>query len=496
VSSKLRTVVIWFVLLGALFGLMFALRPAAGPDHVLTVQAFEDEAVAGHVAAIEVGDDALVVTPSDGSEAYRVVGYVDEDWLWDLPKSGIRVTYAEKSWSFASLAVTLVPLALLLAALVYFVRRSRAGTSSIMEVRKSRARRLAPGTETLRFSDVGGAAEAKERLRDVVDFLQHPKRWTDAGVRPPRGVLLEGPPGCGKTLLARAVAGEAGVPVFVVSASEFVEMFVGVGAARIRDLFETAVKAAPAVIFIDELDAVGRRRGSGIGAGHDEREQTLNQLLVNLDGFERNPRVVVIAATNRADVLDRALLRPGRFDLRIPVMPLGDAERRETLAIHTRGKQLGPDVSLPALAARTAGWSGADLEHLANEATMAAMRRTRGQAGAPVATQADFEKVLDARDARERRFDRLDQMVLESASQLAQPTGPVVVHLTLLDGTDLEGTLIWADATFLKLLPTGGEARIVPKRQVRALRALAGTGDVDVGEAVGDVWANRTPDLA
>ncbi len=456
-SSRARTALIWALLLGVLGGLVVLLDPGAGGE----------------------------------------------------PETYAQGAFEEDRGGAGTWIVTLVPIVLLLAAIVYFVRRTRTGASSVLEIRRSRARRVKPGAETLTFADIGGAAEAKERLGDIVDYLRAPESWVAAGVRLPRGVLLEGPPGCGKTLLARAVAGEAKVPVFVVSASEFVEMFVGVGAARIRDLFETALKAAPAVIFIDELDAVGRRRGSGIGAGHDEREQTLNQLLVSLDGFERNHRVVVLAATNRSDVLDRALLRPGRFDVRIAVPPLGEEERAATLAIHTRGKPLGPDVSLATLAQRTAGWSGAELEHLTNEAALAAVRRVRAvrlggvasKAGAappeePLCIASDFERVLADRAKAERKFDRLDQLLLESASQLAQPGGPTEVRVHLADEEPFDGTLLWADATFLKIELSDGRTRLVPKRGVRSLEARAGTAAVAAGERVIDRWANRAPDVA
>src|SRR5262249_32697902 len=247
------------------------------------------------------------------------------------------------------------------------LRRAGGGTASALELRKSRARVVAeaPGVT---FASVGGCAEAKAELADLVAFLKDPEPWERAGVRLPRGALLGGPPGCGKTLLARAVAGETSARFLYVSASEFVEMFVGVGASRMRDTFELAAKHAPAILFIDELDAIGRRRGSGVGLVNDEREHTLNQLLVSLDGFDRGARVVVIAATTRSDVLDAALWRAGRFDRRIAVPPLSAEARREVLAIHTAGKPLAGDVSLDDLAARAEGMSGADLEGLVNEA--------------------------------------------------------------------------------------------------------------------------------
>ncbi len=493
--ARFRVVAIWLLLVCAFLALTFALDDdlparAEGRDVLLA------DAAGGRISEVRVSEEAVVVTLTNG-EAYTLLGYLDDTAYDALTTADVSIAY-DSGGGLAGMVTWVVPVVLVLAFLFFFLRRMQqgAGGGNLFAMRRSTARLVKPGAETLRFTDVGGAAEAKERLGDVVDYLKNPKRWTDGGVRIPRGVLLEGPPGCGKTLLARAVAGEAGVPVFVVSASEFVEMFVGVGAARIRDLFDTAAKNAPAVVFIDELDAVGRRRGSGVGASHDEREQTLNQLLVNLDGFEKVPRVVVIAATNRLDVLDSALLRPGRFDVRVSIPPPDEEARREILRVHLRGKPVSAEVSVDDLAARTAGLTGADLEHLCNEAAIAAVRRARG--GAPLSSEvADFDAVLARRAAQTAAFDRVDQLLLESASQLARPVGPTHVHLTLLDDAVLEGALLWADATFLKIrLGDGLTTRIVPKAQIKGLHALSGTGEVAGDEAVGDAWAGRQASLA
>jgi cell division protease FtsH len=261
-------------------------------------------------------------------------------------------------------------------------RQARTGVSQAFDFTRARARLFgAEGhpKEKITFRDVAGLREAKEELKEVVDFLKNPKKFLQMGARIPRGVLLMGPPGCGKTLLARAVAGEANVPFFHISGSEFVELFVGVGAGRVRDLFSTAKKNAPCIVFIDELDAVGRHRGAGIGGGHDEREQTLNQILVEMDGFERNTNVIVVSATNRPDILDPALLRPGRFDRRV-VLDLPDMpEREEILRIHCRGKPLALNINLREIAERTPGFSGADLANLVNEAAILAARRNKTQ---------------------------------------------------------------------------------------------------------------------
>ena len=261
-----------------------------------------------------------------------------------------------------------------LAVLYYFMFRSQGGGNSVMNFGKSRARTQMDPGKKVTFADVAGADEEKEELREVVEFMRSPKRFTEMGARIPKGVLLVGPPGTGKTLLAKAVAGEAGAPFFSISGSDFVEMFVGVGASRVRDLFSTAKKCAPAVVFIDEIDAVGRQRGAGLGGGHDERDQTLNQLLVEMDGFAINEGIIVLAATNRPDILDPALLRPGRFDRQITVNYPDVKGREEILKVHAKGKPLAEDVSLAVLAKRTSGFTGADLENVLNEAAILAAR--------------------------------------------------------------------------------------------------------------------------
>ncbi|MDD6284418.1 MAG: ATP-dependent zinc metalloprotease FtsH [Firmicutes bacterium] len=263
-------------------------------------------------------------------------------------------------------------------ALFYFMYRRMGkmmGNDSTMSFGKAKARKLTEDKRKTTFADVAGADEEKRELEEIVEFLKNPKRFNEMGARIPKGVLMVGPPGTGKTLLARAVAGEAGVPFFSMSGSDFVEMFVGVGASRVRDLFDQAKKAAPAIIFIDEIDAVGRQRGTGLGGGHDEREQTLNQLLVEMDGFGANEGVIIIAATNRPDVLDKALLRPGRFDRQITVNYPDVKGREEILKVHSRGKPLGPDVNLKTIAKSTSGFTGADLENLLNEAALLAVRQ-------------------------------------------------------------------------------------------------------------------------
>ena len=269
----------------------------------------------------------------------------------------------------------LLPLGLFLAFWIFLMNQSQGGGSKVMSFGKSRAKRMSPDSPKVSFRDVAGADEAVEELHEIKEFLENPKKFQALGARIPKGVLLYGPPGTGKTLLARAVAGEAGVPFFSISGSDFVEMFVGVGASRVRDLFEQAKQASPCIVFIDEIDAVGRHRGAGLGGGHDEREQTLNQLLVEMDGFELKDNVILIAATNRPDILDPALLRPGRFDRQIVVDRPDRSGRRRILEVHTKGKPLASGIDLDALAAGTPGFTGADLANLVNEAALLAARR-------------------------------------------------------------------------------------------------------------------------
>lgn len=293
---------------------------------------------------------------------------------------------------WTSLLINSIPIILFIGLLFYFMRQAQGQGNQAMNFGKSRARVFGGTKEKVTFTDVAGNAESKEELQEVVEFLKFPKKFRDVGAKIPKGVLLVGSPGTGKTLMARAIAGEAGVPFFSISGSEFVEMFVGVGASRVRDLFAKAKKNSPCIIFIDEIDAVGRRRGSGMGGGHDEREQTLNQILVEMDGFEQGTNVIVIAATNRADVLDPALLRPGRFDRRVNI-PLPDRRDREAiLKVHFKKKPTSKSVNLDALAAKTAGSSGADLMNIANEAAILAARRNSKSISNDDVTNA-FERV-------------------------------------------------------------------------------------------------------
>jgi cell division protease FtsH len=279
------------------------------------------------------------------------------------------------NWSWIGFLTSLLPFVLLFGFWIFLMNQVQGGGSKVMSFGKSRAKRMAPDSPKIGFKDVAGVDEAVEELHEIKEFLENPKKFQALGARIPKGVLLYGPPGTGKTLLARAVAGEAGVPFFSISGSDFVEMFVGVGASRVRDLFEQAKQAAPCIVFMDEIDAVGRHRGAGLGGGHDEREQTLNQLLVEMDGFELKDNIILIAATNRPDILDPALLRPGRFDRQIVVDRPDRIGRKKILEVHAKGKPIAPEIDLDTLAAGTPGFTGADLANLVNEAALLAARR-------------------------------------------------------------------------------------------------------------------------
>lgn len=313
---------------------------------------------------------------------------------------------------FLTLAPLIVPVLLLFGVIWYLSRQLRQGGMQAFSFGRSMARLVNPENEAQRvtFKDVAGAKEAKEELTEIVDFLKNPKKFIEIGARIPKGVLLMGAPGTGKTLLARAVAGEAGVPFFSISGSEFVEMFVGVGASRVRDLFQTAKKASPAIVFLDEIDAVGRVRGTGVGGGNDEREQTLNQILVEMDGFEPNEKVIVMAATNRPDVLDPALIRPGRFDRRVVIDLPDRKDREDILNVHAKSKPLGPDVKLSVISERTPGFSGADLANLMNEGAILAAREDRKEI-----TQYDLirsiEKVMLGPERRSHVLNRKEKEI-------------------------------------------------------------------------------------
>ncbi len=341
-------------------------------DQVVSARAEVDDLVYNITADMQNGAKVTVTTPKEGSDIIKVM----QDHNVQLDVQPVP----PPAW-WVGLLSYLIPMILLLMGLVFIMNQTQGGGNKVMQFGRSKARLMTGEEVKTTFKDVAGAEEAKEEMAEVVEFLKNPQKFVKIGAKIPRGVLLFGAPGTGKTLMAKAVAGEAGVPFFSISGSDFVEMFVGVGAARVRDLFENAKKSAPCIVFIDEIDAVGRQRGAGLGGGHDEREQTLNQLLVEMDGFSTNEGIIVMASTNRPDILDPALLRPGRFDRHI-LIDRPDVKGREAiLRVHVRDKPLGDNVNLEILAKRTPGFTGADLANMVNEAALLTARRDKDKVG-------------------------------------------------------------------------------------------------------------------
>ena len=382
-NSTVKQLLIWVLTLGCLLvGWRFvATNMAAGHDKAVSLTQFQDDADANKISEVMVDGADVTGKYKDGKETFHTtipVNYVDHTEEADLKSHGVDVTFKSQQGNmYWNALLSFAPILVLVALFMFMMRQMQSGGNKAMSFGKNRARLLSMQQKKITFKDVAGVNEAKEELREIIEFLREASKFQRLGGRIPKGVLMVGPPGTGKTLLARAVAGEANVPFFSISGSDFVEMFVGVGASRVRDLFEQGKKNAPCIIFIDEIDAVGRHRGAGLGGGHDEREQTLNQLLVEMDGFESNDGVILIAATNRPDVLDPALLRPGRFDRRVIVDRPDIRGREEILKVHSKKVPLAEDVNLPILARGTPGFTGADLANMVNEAALTAARFNR-----------------------------------------------------------------------------------------------------------------------
>jgi cell division protease FtsH len=384
-------VAVWLVIALVLFT-VFKQLDKTRPVESITYTQFMDDARGGKIKRVEVQGRNLKVTPNDGQN-YTIASPGDLWMVGDLMKYGVQVSGKpdEEPSLLMTILISWGPFLLLIGVWVYFMRQMQGGgKGGAFSFGKSKARMLDEANNTTTFADVAGCDEAKEEVKELVDFLKDPQKFQKLGGRIPRGVLLVGPPGTGKTLLAKAIAGEAKVPFFTISGSDFVEMFVGVGAARVRDMFEQAKKSAPCIIFIDEIDAVGRHRGAGLGGGNDEREQTLNQMLVEMDGFDTNLGVIVMAATNRPDILDPALLRPGRFDRQVYVTLPDIRGREQILNVHMRKVPVGQDIRADLLARGTPGFSGADLANLVNEAALFAARRN-----GRVVEMIDFERAKD-----------------------------------------------------------------------------------------------------
>jgi len=423
--NKVKTLsrnILWAILSLVLVTVFFSAFLDAGSQNVqsLTISELVQKINAGEVKSIAVNGNDLKIVLADGAKAASKKE-VESGLVETLKNYGVEAAALQKAdltvqdqsglkYWLGILIPTVLPVLVMILIFWWIFRQAKTGVNQAFSFGKINLKLFAPSKDKVTFKDVAGLKESKEELEEVVDFLKNPKKFLEIGARIPRGVLLMGPPGTGKTLMARAVAGESNVPFFHISASEFVEMFVGVGASRVRDLFSIAKKAAPSIIFIDEIDAVGRERGAGLGGGHDEREQTLNQILVEMDGFERETNVIVMAATNRPDVLDSALLRPGRFDRRV-ILDMPDIKaREEILQIHVKGKPLNKGVDLKLVAVRTPGFSGADLANLVNEAAIVAARH-----GERIVSQDDFlssiEKVILGPERRSRVISKNEKEI-------------------------------------------------------------------------------------
>ena len=413
-SSRNRSSIIYLLLVVAIIVLVvFNFQQQGTSVEPLTINEVAQQIQKGQISRIVDDDNRIRVIYEDGTEAesYKDTGTSLVEQLLQLGVStealnaeSVKIEIKPPSaWLGAATIFSYVMPFLLLGGVFWFVfRQAQGSNNAAMSFGKSRARMFSGDQPTVTFQDVAGVEEAKEELQEVVEFLREPEKFISLGARIPKGVLLVGPPGTGKTLMAKAVSGEAGVPFFSISGSEFVEMFVGVGASRVRDMFDQAKRHSPCIVFVDEIDAVGRQRGAGLGGSHDEREQTLNQMLVEMDGFDTDTNVILIAATNRPDVLDPALLRPGRFDRRV-VLDRPDMRGREAiLKVHVRGKPLAPEVDLTVLARSTPGFVGADIENLVNEAAILAARRNLKMVGQP-----EFEEAIERVIAGPERKSRL-----------------------------------------------------------------------------------------
>jgi len=411
-SKRIRNGMIYFLLVVALGAFLYIILNNQGNNVSETVSIVEIAALVrnGNVQELLVdGDEVIAITGGAqvGSRKETGVGLIEtlqNLGVTDDQMSSVDIQIeAPSGWEvYGGILLALLPILLIVVFFIFILRQAQGAGSQVFSFSKSRARMFSGDKPTVTFEDVAGNEEAKQDLEEVVEFLKEPQKFASLGARIPTGVLLVGPPGTGKTLITKAVAGEAGVPFFNISGSEFVEMFVGVGASRVRDLFEQAKKNSPCIIFIDEIDAVGRHRGAGLGGSHDEREQTLNQILVEMDGFDTDINIIIIAATNRPDILDPALLRPGRFDRRV-VMDTPDVKgRREILNVHVKGKPLATDIRLEVIAKQTPGFVGADIENLINEAAILAARRNRRSIG-----MAEFQEAIERVIAGPERRSRI-----------------------------------------------------------------------------------------
>lgn len=465
-SNVVRSFVMYGLLLIIIVGAIYFYGASKYVVHEKSYDEFVTDVTKGKVKEISI-------TPKSGASVYIIEGK-----LKDYSKTesfSVKVPYSEAvmdkvlsyadsmefkvvtnndpgSVSVLSIIVNVLPLVLLIVVTVYFFTRIASGNNKSMDFGKSTAKLNADGGK-VKFTDVAGLKEEKEEVSELIDFLKSPKKFQKLGARIPKGVLLVGPPGTGKTLLAKAVAGEANVPFYYISGSDFVELFVGVGASRVRDMFKEAKRNAPCLIFIDEIDAVGRQRGTGIGGGHDEREQTLNQLLTEMDGFGANEGIIIIAATNRPDVLDPALLRPGRFDRQVTVGYPNSEEREEILGVHARNKKFASDVSLKNLSRRTPGFSGADLENLLNESALLAVRRNKNEITMDEIDEATDRVLMGPAKQSRKITDREKRLVS------LHEAGHAVIGIKLEDAADVH------KITIIPRGMAGGYTMMLPKEE-------------------------------
>ncbi|MCX7770573.1 MAG: ATP-dependent zinc metalloprotease FtsH [Proteobacteria bacterium] len=428
-NNALKTLTIWVLLLLTMMLVFNYFNQPAGKSKKVLYSEFLIDVDEGKVDTVSIQGQKITGKNKDGTE-FKTYMPPDPDLIKILREKGVKIDVKPEEGGFWQNAlISWLPMLLFIGVWIFFMKQMQSGQGKALSFGKARFKTQQDSKNRVTFADVAGIEEAKEELKEIIDFLKDPKKFTRLGARIPKGVLLVGSPGTGKTLLAKAIAGEAGVPFFSISGSDFVEMFVGVGASRVRDLFDTAKKNAPCIIFIDEIDAVGRQRGAGLGGGHDEREQTLNQLLVEMDGFDPNTGIIIVAATNRPDILDPALLRPGRFDRQV-VVPKPDVRGREQiLKVHTSKIPLAPDVDLSLLAKSTPGFSGADLANMVNEAALLAARMNKDVV--------DMEAFEQAKDKVMMGTERRSMVISEEEKRVTayHEAGHTLVA-KMLPGTD------------------------------------------------------------
>ena len=456
----MRNGFIYLLIVVAVMAIFFTLfsEPLGGSRDVPVSQVIS-MAARGQVELIEINGENLEITTTSGEtltsrkeEGSSVVEMLERADI-DPLASSVQVVVKGSGGlsSLFGILINFLPLIFFGAVLLFMMRQARGSTNQTFSFGRSRARMFVGNSPPVSFSDVAGVEEAKEELQEVVEFLKFPEKFLSLGAKIPKGVLLVGPPGTGKTLLARAVAGEAGVPFFSISGSEFVEMFVGVGASRVRDLFDQAKRNSPCIVFVDEIDAVGRHRGAGLGGGHDEREQTLNQILVEMDGFDTSTNVIVLAATNRPDILDPALLRPGRFDRRVTLDNPDIRGRKEILEVHAKGKPLAEDVDFDVVAKQTIGFSGADLANLVNESAILAARRSKDRTSA-----SEYAESIDRVIAGPERRSRVISDREKELTAYHEAGHAVVAHLLPHADRPYKVTIVARGST-------GGHTRYLPE---------------------------------